>query len=286
MKYNCELPLELLNKFNIENNDIDFVLFHLYEADEEYKTYYKTLRETHPDRKMIFDNSAYEYYVRGIELDTDAYVNAIIDLQPDFYLLPDKLMEKDITINMVKEFLNKYSVKLSNCKSHPMAVIQGNTEDEMMNCLETFQYMGLEDIAVPFHNSFYTEIHISPSMRENFAKAYNKNVEELSSEFKYAMGRVVFMMKYMDNFKHNHPDSYIHMLGSHCPHESYFYENMPIDSMDTGYPVKCAMRGLILYREPFKPYIIIDDFYKDVIGEYLKKLIKRNMDNFKNHKYE
>ena len=64
MKINSELPLCMLS-CNNQLNEYDFVLFHLYESNQSYKEYFLNQRINHRDRIMIFDNSAYEYYIKG-----------------------------------------------------------------------------------------------------------------------------------------------------------------------------------------------------------------------------
>jgi hypothetical protein len=54
----------------------------------------------------------------------------------------------------------------------------------------------------------------------------------------------------------------------------------PINTMDTGYPVKCAIEGYKLFKEPHKPNIIIDDFLNKDLD--CKELIADNVLIFKN----
>ena len=68
IKTNSELPITLLNSHNETLNDFDFVLLHLYVSDPGYRKYFDQMREQHPERMMIFDNSAYEFFVKGEEL--------------------------------------------------------------------------------------------------------------------------------------------------------------------------------------------------------------------------
>ena len=106
IKTNSELPITLLNKYNEKLNDFDFVLFHLYISEPEYKQYFDDLRKRHPERRMIFDNSAYEFFVKGEKLDLDKYEKMIIELNPDYYILPDTLMDKEKTMMDIIKFQN------------------------------------------------------------------------------------------------------------------------------------------------------------------------------------
>ena len=104
MKTNSELPLSLLQDLNQSLNDYDFVLFNLYISNEEYRDYYKELRQQDPDRLMIMDNSAYELYKSGKSLDLKEYHDAILDLQPDIYIVPDTLMNMAETLQKAQQW--------------------------------------------------------------------------------------------------------------------------------------------------------------------------------------
>lgn len=126
MQINSELPIELLC-YNNEYNEYDFVLFHLMEHSM-YKNYFIYQRILHPNRLMILDNSAYEYFIKGEQLDIQKFVEVINVLKPDYYILPDKLMDKEKTIEMVKSF------DQSMCPySSPIAIAQGNSENDLID---------------------------------------------------------------------------------------------------------------------------------------------------------
>ena len=56
MKINSELPMCLLSQNN-GINEYDFVLFHLYISNKDYRNYYRNQRVLFPGRLMILDNS-------------------------------------------------------------------------------------------------------------------------------------------------------------------------------------------------------------------------------------
>ena len=105
IKINSEIPLCLLNENN-RLNEYDFVLFHLYKTNEKYREYFLNQRKENPDRLMIFDNSAYEFFIKNETLDMGEFYKAIIELNPDYYILPDTLMNMAKTIIDTKSFLN------------------------------------------------------------------------------------------------------------------------------------------------------------------------------------
>ena len=178
MKINSELPLCLLNK-NEEINEFDFVLFHLYESNKEYAYHFKKLRQEHPERTMILDNSAYEYFVKGEVLDLHAFIHCINELDPDYYILPDTLMNRTKTLNDTVKFA--FMMAEYGCTSaKPLAVAQGCTIDEMKDCIEVYLNWGIENIAIPFHNLFfkYLGATVMNDIRMEFENVYN-NISEM-----------------------------------------------------------------------------------------------------------
>ena len=223
---------------------------------------------------MILDNSEYEYFIKGLKLDLDKYCKVINELNPDFYILPDVLMDRVNTMKEIKNFLQNYK-KSINVSSVPMGVIQGNTPEEFAMSLDDMRSMNINHIAIPFHNSFFKEMDIIDSIKNYFKANYQDRCEE---DVKYSMGRVAWMLRYAKMLTEF---DYVHVLGSHCPLEKPFYNHL-IDSMDTGYPVKCGIAGYKLLNEPHKPNIIIDDFLEDKLDETKKALIISNIETFKN----
>lgn len=272
MKINSELPICMLEQ-NLELNEIDFVLFHLYQQYPEYREYYKNLRKTHPERVMILDNSGYEFYVQGKELDVEKYVETIKDLRPNYYLLPDTLMDKNKTIESVTKFKWYYETDLylNAYYSNPMAVVQGNTVQEMFDCMLYYHEKHYINIAIPFHNSFFKETY-----EMHTANEWRLLFGNLTDDMRYALGRIEFVRKaqlLLNRFK------YVHILGSHHPYEKRYYG---FNSMDTGYPVKCGIEGYELFKEPQKPDVLIDDFVDKDLSRQTKSLIYDNVMGFKN----
>ena len=269
IKTNCEIPLCMYNH-NYELNDYDFVLYHLYTRNKRYNEYYKAMRRIHPDRIMILDNSAYEMFIKGETLNLESYKNVIEELNPTYYILPDVLMDKDTTINDTKEFLSKYR---PDCCSEPLAVVQGNTAEELLECMDIYKSMGIKNICIPFHNSFFKDSYDQTVCRQ-FKSIYNN----ITNDIRYAAGRVSFVL---DNIEKIRSFKYVHMLGSHCPYEKCFYYDL--DSMDTGYPVKLGLNNEKLGEESKKPEVIIDDFLDKPISFTKRHLIETNIRLFKTY---
>lgn len=277
MKINSELPNCMLD-VNNQLNEYDFVLFHLYESNIQYREYYLNQRRLYPNRLMIFDNSAYEYYVKGETLDLHLYYEAICELCPDYYILPDVLMDKDKTVQGVSDFLQLYElgIVLNTGKSQPLAVAQGITPNELLDCLDIYKALGITNICIPFHNRFFYKMGqvVHKDIQQHFVNVYGP---VLTEDHMYAMGRVLFVY---NNIKKISDFDYVHLLGSHCPFEKSMYGSA-IDSMDTGYPVKCAIVGEKLGEEKCKPNVIIDEFLDKELDKETIDLINENVTIFR-----
>ena len=277
MKINSELPNSML-EYNEQLNEYDFVLFHLYKTDENYRNYYLNMRKNHPDRLMILDNSAYEFYVKNEELDPIEYRKCICELKPDLYILPDVLMNKEITLKHTLRFSLMILAShqrdiLLHCK--PLAVAQGVSEEELLDCMHIYLSRNIKQVCIPFHNSFFKEMgkYADEDIQNEFAVTYNQPVNE---DMLYAMGRIQFVRNNFDLLKQF---EHVHFLGSHCPLEKVFYKDF--NTMDTGYPVKCGIEGVELFKEISKPNIIIDEFLNKELDVYTKEMIINNVEKFK-----
>jgi hypothetical protein len=229
---------------------------------------------------MILDNSAYEFFVKGEELDFDKYVEVILELKPDFYILPDVLMDKDKTLSGAMDFESKYAptIMKKSLNIQPLAVAQGNSKKDLLDCLKKYKCWKFQNVAIPFHNRFFYEMGkvVPSSVQKTFVDIYNVPTTD---DHLYAMGRVRFIL---ENHKILEDFSYVHLLGSHCPFEKLFYKELNITTMDTGYPVKCALEGYELGKEPHKPNVIIDEFLDKELDRECKKLVKNNVLKFRN----
>lgn len=275
IKINSEIPLCLLDENN-KLNEYDFVLFHLYKTNEKYREYFRNQRRDHPDRLMIFDNSAYEFFVKNETLDMGEFYKAILELNPDYYILPDTLMNMAKTLIDTKSFLNVYGVAIrddENVKSEPLAVVQGNSVSEMQFCVSEYKHLRIKAIAFPFHNSFYRDMDVDVDIMNDFFSEFGPD----NVDAEYAMGRVQLMRDWKGWLKESF--DHIHLLGSHQPYEKKYYHDF--DTMDTGYPVKCALEGVMLGNDYKKPNTIIDDFLEKDLENGVKERIKINIRAFK-----
>ena len=155
-----------------------------------------------------------------------------------------------------------------------MAVLQGNSTLDFLNCIMSYADLGIKSIAIPFHNSFladdygkvsdidwgeFSDYNLDLPKNQKTEKVESENRKEMDGSTKivdklvdkldnnYARGRINWIHRYY-HFLNRFFD-YIHLLGSHNPGEINFYKDLKknssgdllISSMDTGYPVKLAI---------------------------------------------
>lgn len=276
-----ELP-RCMMLLNNDLNEYDFVLFHMYEKDEEYRRFYLSLRQTHPSRTMIFDNSAYEYFVTGQRLDVHAFIKACIELKPDYVIAPDVLMDKDKTLKGTSNFMTYWKRDAERFCDYTevIGVMQGNSMQDLLECAQEFTKLGITSIAMPFHNSFFKDVMypmVDPSIEDEW-KCYFGTITE---DHKYAIGRVMFTklyQRYLCGFEH------LHFLGSHCPYEKVYLQKMfdgAYATMDTAYPVKVGYMGISLFAEKSKPEVIIDEIFDEQLPPPIINVISENIKKFK-----
>lgn len=267
---------------NEKLNEYDFVLYHLYKHSDEYAGYYQCLRKLKPNRLMILDNSAYEFFVSGEKLDLYDYVYTIDMLEPDLFILPDTLMDSKKTREGSLDLWNRlhndnWNSQLEKYKRRAMGVIQGNSEEELLGMMQFYKQLGVRNVAIPFHLSFYKEYGGS-FYKEILREMTSSCNDQMIEDARYAAGRIEFVRKWGHLLKPNF--GHVHLLGSHNPIEKIYHSSV-IDTFDTGYPVKCAMEGYELGAEPHKPDSIIDDFMHHELDEETKTLLINNVDLFR-----
>jgi hypothetical protein len=113
--------------------------------DEEYVNYYIREFETHDFG--ILDNGCFEL---GASIDSGILMNIAEKMRPSHLILPDVLHDKDKTLAGSKAFLSAYKQKLHTLGITPIGVLQGNTFDELDQCLDEFRKLHISYIAIPF----------------------------------------------------------------------------------------------------------------------------------------
>jgi len=271
MLVNSELPLCML-KDNDRINEYDFILYHLCLKYPSYKEFFK--RES--SRLSMLDNSAYEFFIKKEAFNEGAFISIIEELNPSYYIVPDVLMDKVVTI----ENYNKWRTKSISSDSKPMLIPQGRTLREWLSCYFYFLESGCSAIGIPFHNDFFYDLGLI--FYHNNENALPLKTFPSSSDVYYALGRYV-LLQYLKDTSLIKKEIHYHLLGSHWVWEKHFYKNFDfIKTFDTGFPVKCAIEGFFLDEVCCKPHIIIDDFFEEQLSDSTKMLIERNISYFKN----
>lgn len=192
IKISHEFPNKYyLNGFAKEHTDYDYILVHRYLDDEKYRDYAKdSVKE---NRTVYLDNSLIELMLSQNFTGED-YVNAIKELQPTYYVLPDVFNKYYENMDSQIEFYNKYGKDL--LPSKPMIPCHGTTPSEIINSFKTMMYEFPEDVlfALPYASAawanagrdrwFFTEENVSYTHlrqalnRKKFIRLYNKELSQ------------------------------------------------------------------------------------------------------------
>lgn len=266
MKISHESPIALL-KISRAYNDYDYALVHLF---EQYPEYYKFFEESLGlGRTVILDNSIFEL---GTAFDSDEFHKWVLKLRPTYYIIPDVFDDYEATIKNVKEWRAKYG-RIEECKE--MAVVQGATPEDFLNCYKTLFNLGVDKIAFPVNSKSYL------------------NGKEYTPE-DMMKGRYLMIMRCLD-WAHLNDMLYIrepeefnhHLLGLSLPQEVGLYRNVPeITSIDTSNPVLHGMLGVeydinghLDGKSPNKMH----EMMEWVVSEKQFDLICENITRFRNH---
>lgn len=243
--------------------DYDYCLVHLMDENYEYCEHYKKAKAD--GREIILDNSIFEL---GEAFDADRFAYWVKELQPDWYIIPDSLENKDKTISNYLEF----SVLHKDLPGKPIGVVQGKTYEELIECytyLAGVPNIGM--IAISFDYSYYEKLY--PTLSK--VQAWN-------------VGRRHFLFQLSKEESFN-PDIPIHLLGCSLPQEFEFYVDMKeetgmdIYSVDTSNPVVHGIKWIeyssigLLEKESIKLFELINEN----VTEQQIKIIKDNILKFR-----
>jgi len=213
-----ELPLDLIDERQDAFCDYMFVLLHKMIEDKEYCE--KVYSYRNKGGIIYLDNSCFEL---GEALDNNLLYEYYEKCSPDILILPDTLGDYQKTINRTFEFIEAYPDTIINS----MAVIQGSTPEEMIECYKRFTKFRDKNnrpfnmIGIPFVFSWIP--------RNSFLQA-NERVKLLS--------RMVNENIINHSFAH-------HLLGTWQAREFAYYTNYRwITSLDTSNPVMAAIDGV------------------------------------------
>lgn len=252
-----EIPKEL---FSLSKgfNDFPYVLGHLINLDFEYKEFYK--KELREADFSILDNSAFEL---GKSIDFKELISVTRELNPSHLVLPDTVHNKEETIKNSLGFLSEYYLELCMLKVTPIGVVQGNSFEELHDCIKSYIVAGVSFIAIPFDCIKGTDYG---TIRFQFFRYLLDNLGEMT----------MMQLKF-------------HFLGLQNPQEMLLYSDFEksfIHSIDSSSPI---LHGVIGNRftkwgtNKVKPTLkLADNLNLKVTGEMLNN-IGHNVQHFKNY---
>lgn len=227
LKIYHEAPISMFSEVQ-DFTDGDYALVHLLDQNAKYRKMF--VQAACQGRTIILDNSVFEL---GEPYDQGAYIEWIIRLNPDYYVVPDKQNDLEETLDKFFSF-----IAIPAIKSYPrMGVVQGKTDNELTQCYDKM-IPHCDIIGIPFDHP--------------------------SWEFGgYTNGRADFIQHLHTTGRIYKP---IHLLGVHLPQEITRYRNYKfIASIDTSNPVVHGLHGIrydrygLPYKHPIKLHTLVDE---------------------------
>lgn len=144
MKISHEVPIDLFHE-SIEFNDYPYVLGHLIKLDSKYREFYK--QQLRVSDFSILDNSAFEL---GKSIPFEELMSVARELRPTHLVLPDTVHDKLTTLEDSIDFYNKFCEELRELEITPIGVVQGNSFEDLYECVVKYMMSGILYIAIPF----------------------------------------------------------------------------------------------------------------------------------------
>ena len=240
MKISHEVPLSLLEK-SLTFNDYQYVLPHLLDKYDEYKTFMLKYRDQE-NSFIIMDNGLFE----GVTHIKEDLIEKINLIKPDIFITPDDWNNTHFTYRNAKYWMNTISPQLPP-ETKLMVVLQGKTLEEMTNLYDKCIDLEFKHFAFNHSSNLYQRMFNHP----------NKLVNQM-------MGRIelIHLMKKQGYILDNH---YIHLLGCSSWIEGYFYKGMDwINSVDTSSPIINGFLNIDYLSESMfsKPINKIEEFFE------------------------
>lgn len=247
-----EAPISIFKEVQ-RVTDYDYALVHLFEESDEY--WHQFVRAREMGREIILDNSIFEL---GEAFSTDKFYPWIEKLQPDWYIIPDKLEDAETTVKNVKEWQH-----IAGCKA--IGVAQGKSYEEMVWCYKEIEPW-VDKVAISFDYSFFVD-------KELYG--------DLPTKFHYYMhGRDDLIHRMLNTGVINESKPH-HLLGCGLPQEFTSYRGYKwIDSIDTSNPVVAGIKGIqyngtdgLEDKPSVKLFTLIDSTVDDATLERIKNNI-------------
>ena len=207
MKISHEIPKQLFPYHDLIS-DYPYVLGHLLNNDRGYTEFYKEKLKIAP--YSILDNSAFEL---GQSIPSEELYELGEEFKPTHLVLPDKVNDYKQTMENAIEYLGKYR----SFTQKYIGVCQGDTFDQIADCVDFYVDKGVDIIALPFDlvpDSDYLTV------RFRFLNWWysNRYTYKASGTYKFHLlgcqNPVEFLL-----FKHNqtHLQRYLHSLDTSSP---------------------------------------------------------------------
>lgn len=268
-----ETPIHYLN-YSRSYNDYDYALVHLFETHPEYYRFFK--ESVVRGRKVLLDNSIFEL---GKAFDSDRYDYWIKELNPNYYIVPDVLMDGEATIAAWEEWESKYHTKRYSSRPLRIGVATGKDIKDFGEC---YDYMAThaDYIAIGFNYTFYNDILNLSAGKD--PSTFSE--EEQLYYWKHARMGLIDALIESGLWAWDKPH---HLLGCSLASEFRYYVDRDIRnirSCDTSNPIVAAIQGL-QYNDDFglkeKPSIKLADLIDHKLTNDQDELLKYNVNMFR-----
>lgn len=258
MRISHETPLKLLQN-SLEFNDYQYILPTFYNKYSEYKEFMLEYRKQ-KNSFIILDNGLFE----GDNYSDSELLKMIDEIKPDIFIVPDEWNNKTNTIVNAKSWILNFQFKIPK-NTKLMAVLQGKTYGELVECYQTLVDLGYKHIS--FNHSSEAYFDIFPNKPKLIAQSEGR---------KYLIDNLL-------KDKILNPKLYHHLLGCSLPQEFKYYKNMDwIKSGDTSNPITVGANG-VYYSEDgldWKPKEKIECYFDINLNDKMK-YIMYNIQKFK-----
>lgn len=277
IKINHETPFCMMKEMQ-NYTDYDYCLVHLCETNKAYKNYFIEARKN--GRDVLLDNSVFELEE---PFNPDKFVEAINELNPTWYIVPDFLDDKKETIKSMKTWIKKYLPKVKT-DSKIIGSIQGRSIQELTECYCFMSHnKHVAKIAITFNSAAYNEICpdiINYKLYTDKDSDINKNNLQIWMEGRQRFITKLVVEDYWNNEKPHH------LLGcGYCKEFSYpVYHRVSIESLDTSNPTIYGLNNLKYDKvlgNTTKPKMKLCDHLNDDLSEDQKDLIRYNVKTFR-----
>ena len=216
-----ESPIRLFEE-SLNYNDYQYCLVHLMEESDEYREWFLNVNKRF-GADVLLDNSIFEL---GKSFDPEKYAHWLVEINPNYYIIPDVLECADGTIAQWIDW--EMNHKPAENKSLKIGVVQGKTWQDLTDCYQ-FMSKNADYIAISFDYSYY--------------KYTGTGATKLDL---WCTGRQRFIQDLIDKGYWNWSKPH-HLLGCSLAKEFRYYVDKDIyniRSCDTSNPIVAALHGL------------------------------------------